>query len=139
MSLLFFFSKATAVKMSMTAPVRSVGGDAQKRSPLKISFVLPSKYSKASAPRPLSSSVSVRQLPSHLLAARKFAGAPPSDLRVAREKACVVAALQKAGLTAAKRGPSGEGPLVVYGFHDPFITPNLLRRNEVGLYVRGGA
>ena len=132
-----FFSKATAVKMSMTAPVRSVGGE--KRSPLKISFVLPSKYSKASAPRPLSSSVSVRQLPSHLLAARKFAGPPPSDLRVAREKARVVAALEKAGLTAAKRGPSGEGPLVVYGYHDPFITPNLLRRNEVGVYVRGGA
>ena len=24
---------------------------------------------------------------------------------------------------------------LTYGYHDPFATPNLLRRNEVGLYV----
>lgn len=41
-------------KMAMTAPVRSSGGG--RRSGLKISFVLPSKYSKGSAPRPLSPS-----------------------------------------------------------------------------------
>ena len=27
--------------------------------------------------------------------------------------------------------------VLVYGYHDPFITPNLLRRNEVGVVVTG--
>ena len=27
--------------------------------------------------------------------------------------------------------------VLVYGYHDPFMTPNFLRRNEVGVYVDG--
>jgi hypothetical protein len=32
-------------------------------------------------------------------------------------------------------GPNDE--TLVYGYHDPFITPNFLRRNEVALVVEG--
>ena len=35
--------------------------------------------------------------------------------------------------------PAAGVETLVYGYHDPFMTPNFLRKNEVGVYVDGGS
>ena len=115
--------------MSMTAPVRS----SDDGSKTKISFVLPSKFSLRTAPRPLDgSSVKLRQVQPHYMAAHTFSGAPPGGQRVQRERERVLRALDDRALRPAK-----DESTLVYGYHDPFMTPNVLRRNEVGVYVDG--
>ena len=116
-------------KMAMTSPVRIFGGGKKKS---KVSFVIGSKYSLSSAPRPVNKNVSVKQVSGHYLAAKKFSGPPPTDQRVKQEKEKIIAALKVADLKAK----SGEETLV-YGYHDPFITPNILRKNEVAVLVDG--
>ena len=65
-------------KMSMTAPVRS----SEDGKSARLSFVLPSKFSLRTAPRPLDKSVRLRQVQPHYLAARAFSGPPPGERRV---------------------------------------------------------
>ena len=50
---------------------------------------------------------------------------------MAKERGRILQALKEAGLR-----PTADETLV-YGYHDPFMTPNFLRRNEVGVYVDG--
>ncbi len=119
-------------KMAMTAPVRSAAGGSDG-APTRISFVLPSKYDARTAPRPLSGDVKLRRVAPHLLAVRRFAGPPPSEARVRAERARVVAALADADLQPRRGAEAAE--TFTYGYHDPFITPNMLRRNEVGVMV----
>ena len=117
-------------KMSMTAPVRS--SEDGKRT--KISFVLPSKFSLRTAPLPLDRKVRLRQVAPHYLAARAFSGPPPGEGRVQRERERVLRALGDRSLR-----PASGAETLVYGYHDPFMTPNFLRKNEVGVYVDGGS
>ena len=74
-----------------------------------------------------------RTLPAHVAAFTRFAGAPPSEARVMRRRARVLGALAREGVR-----PLSESETLVYGYHDPFITPRLLRRNEVGVRVAPG-
>lgn len=123
----------------MAAPVRVAGdsnnlgisGGAGKKT--KVSFVIGTQYTLQTAPKPLNKNVKVRQVPAHTLAVRSFAGPPPTDERVQKERVKVELALVKAG----KPAPSADQETLVYGYHDPFITPNFLRRNEVALVVEG--
>jgi hypothetical protein len=128
-----------AEKMAMTAPVRVSGGASLNRGDsitmkkTKVSFVISTKYSLKTAPKPLDNNVKVRQVPGHTLAVTTFSGPPPKDDRVRKERAKIEAALAKANREMP--GPNDE--TLVYGYHDPFITPNFLRRNEVALIVEG--
>ena len=65
---------------------------------------------------------------------RTFSGKPPNERRVARETAILTRELEANGLKCA-----GGGEPLVYGYHDPFITPSFLRRNEVCVYVEESA
>jgi hypothetical protein len=146
-------------KMAMTAPVRvsgeappslknknaaatsssmiSAGGgsssDTITMKKTKVSFVIGNKYSLKTAPIPMDDKVKIRQVPAHTLAVRTFSGPPPKDERVQKEREIIEKALAKAGKLVP--GPNEE--TLVYGYHDPFITPNFLRRNEVALVVEG--
>jgi len=124
-------TEAAAAKgevMKMTAPVRTEPPAAgSKRT--KVSFVLEKSYTKKTAPAPLDRSVRVRQVAPHLLAVRTFSGPPPSEERVELERQRILSGLSSSGLRPA------DGSTLVYGYHDPFITPNFLRRNEVCLRV----
>ena len=120
-------SSSSGEKMAMTAPVRSSGGDKTK-----ISFVMPSKYSMRTAPQPIDRAVRLRQVKPHFMAARSFSGPPPGDGRVQREREKVLQALGDRNLR-----PEGDAETLVMGYHDPFMTPNFLRRNEVGIFVDG--
>ena len=117
-------------KMAMTAPVR-VSGGAKKT---KVSFVIGKKYNLKTAPIPLDSNIKLREIPSHTLAVRTFSGPPPNDERVIRERALIDKALSNAGISAKSKSET-----LVYGYHDPFITPNFLRRNEVAVLIEGSA
>lgn len=125
-----FGKNKPGAKMAMTAPVRTVPTSGSK---MKISFVMESAYSKKSAPRPTDSSVKVKTEPAHVLAVRSFSGPPPNEERVSKERQRVIEALEAVGLR-----PSDDDALI-FGYHDPFITPNMLRRNEVCLRVRDSA
>ena len=114
-------------KMAMTAPVRLTGGSKGKT---KVSFVIGKQYSIRTAPKPLDRNVSLRQVPGHILAVRSFSGPPPSDKRVEKESLRLKQALSKENISPA------DGEILVYGYHDPFITPNILRRNEVAVRIR---
>jgi hypothetical protein len=114
-------------KMAMTAPVRLDGRSSKSR----VSFVIGSKYSLKTVPKPLEKNVKVRQVPAHTLAVKSFSGPPPKDQRVAAEREKMEKVLSKANIY-----PKSDDTLV-YGYHDPFITPNFLRRNEVAVLVDG--
>ena len=120
-------AKTGGAQMAMTAPVRTEASNGKT----KVSFVLEKAYDTRTAPRPLDSKVRLKDVRPHLLAARKFSGPPPTEARVERERARIIAALAENGLQ-----PDTSVDTMVYGYHDPFITPNWLRRNEVVVRVR---
>ena len=177
-------SEMDSVKMAMTAPVR-MNADG---SEVKVSFVVPSEYSRWTAPMPQEKSVRLRDVRSHVLAVKAFSGPPPNERRVERERGKVVEAVEGAGIKVAV-GAEGEETLVYgarpscppqrraslsvleqppaalsrsspgtsaagllangsldashaalsvrpAGYHDPFITPNFLRRNEVAVRLQ---
>ena len=115
-------------KMAMTAPVRTVSAAATT----KISFVVSPKYTLKTAPKPLDPGVRLRRVPPHTLAVSTFAGPPPKDGRVREERRVLEEALGEEGV-GWKEGRE----TLVYGYHDPFLTPNFLRRNEVAVVVEG--
>ena len=99
---------------------------APPRCSVKILFEL-----KRTAPTPLSSDVRVKEVAPHTLAVRAFSGPPPSQKRVDKERQRIVDALAEEGFVC-----EGGDETLVYGYHDPFVTPNFLRRNEVGVRVQ---
>ena len=131
-------SNDTSEKMAMTAPVR-VDGNMDESKRTKVSFVIGKKYSLKTAPVPMDKNVKLRQVPAHTLAVRTFSGPPPKDDRVQKERQKIEVALEKAGmaLTTTAYSASSHDTTLVYGYHDPFITPNFLRRNEVAVVIDG--
>ncbi|KAL3905554.1 MAG: hypothetical protein SGARI_004406, partial [Bacillariaceae sp.] len=111
-------------KMSMTAPVRLEGGENKNT---KVSFVIGSNYTLKTVPKPLENKIKLRRVSAHTLAVRSFSGPPPKDARVLKEREKLVSVLADAGISIQ----NDDSTTLVYGFHDPFITPNILRRNEV--------
>ena len=118
--------KKTSRSMSMTAPVRIE----ESSRATKVSFVMSANETVRSLPVPTDSSMALRQIKPHTAAFVRFSGPPPSEQRVAKERARLEAALAAHGYEVRRPEET-----LTYGYHDPFATPNLLRRNEVGLYV----
>lgn len=117
----------TGEKMAMTAPVRASGSE--KSGKTKVSFVIGSKYTLQTVPKPVDPNVQIRQVKGHYLAARTFSGPPPSDERVREERKILERTLEKEGIRISNK------ETMVYGYHDPVITPNMLRKNEVAVMV----
>ncbi|KAL3932971.1 MAG: hypothetical protein SGBAC_010601 [Bacillariaceae sp.] len=154
--------ESSGEKMAMTAPVRVQGNakdgssssnsSSDSNGTTKVSFVIGSKYSLKTVPKPVDSkSIKLREVPAHTLAVRQFNGPPPSEEKIRKERQIIDKALAKADveindsssgstmmqkLKLAKGGDDDDTTLV-YGYHDPFITPNFLRRNEVAVVVEG--
>lgn len=118
-------------KMAMTSPVRSSGSIASSGK-TKVSFVIGSKYSLQSVPKPIDKSVQVKKVKEHYLAATSFSGPPPSDEKIRKEREAIVHTLEKEGIRVKDKEET-----IVYGYHDPVITPNFLRKNEVAVRVDG--
>jgi hypothetical protein len=99
----------------------------------RVSFVIGSSYTMKTVPKPLEKRVKLRQVPAHTLAVKKFSGKPPSDERIQKERNALYSALSKADIHVKQK----DDTTLVYGYHDPVITPNLLRRNEVAVVIEG--
>ena len=121
-------------KMAMTSPVRSTGSLSNATGKTKISFVIGSKYSLQTAPKPLDKSVKVKKVDGHYLAATSFSGPPPSDTRIRQERDAILSTLEREGIRVKNREET-----MVYGYHDPIVTPNFLRKNEVAVMVDGSS
>mmetsp|Transcript_10772 Transcript_10772/g.23369 ORF Transcript_10772/g.23369 Transcript_10772/m.23369 type:complete len:255 (-) Transcript_10772:189-953(-) len=123
---------AAGEKMSMTSPVRSSGGGGASSGKTRISFVIGSKYNLQSVPKPIDKSIQVKKVKEHYLAATSFSGPPPSDEMISNKREAIVQTLEKEGICLKDKEET-----MVYGYHDPVITPNFLRKNEVAVMIDG--
>lgn len=122
--------------IAMTAPVvmranptGSAGqGDDEARMQ-DMSFILPSKFTLETAPRPTDSAVQLRERPGRVMAVHRYSGR--SNARVARDKAQeLLARLRETGIEVV----GGDSDWEFYGYNPPFTLPPL-RRNEVAFEV----
>eukprot|EP00850_Spirogloea_muscicola_P006740 SM000032S12124 [mRNA] locus=s32:610112:612330:+ [translate_table: standard] len=157
-----FGKNAKREEMQMTTPVFTQKGRASKKGEMmemttpvvtqkagdlerwKMSFNLPSKYSKETVPVPIDTRVSVHEVPPQTVAVVAFSGMPMSSLPVAcnflpigfvtdeeveRRTARLRAFLARDGV-AVKDGARAQ----VSQYNPPFTLP-FMRRNEVALQV----
>ncbi|CAN0186982.1 unnamed protein product, partial [Ascophyllum nodosum] len=112
-------------KVAMTSPVRTQlwGNDGN----MKVSFVMPRKYTPETLPKPKSKGVKIRRVGAHRLVAISFSGRSPDEDKIVRVSRDLFQALESEGLTP-------KGRLMVYQYHPPFM-PGFLRRNEVAVQV----
>jgi len=113
------------LKMAMTSPVIQSGQDQL------MSFVLPFDIKNvASAPKPSNKRITLREIPSRLLAVRSFSGWYSHDVGKAQFKVLQKDLLDKKLI----RQPSGEeeeeASWSTAQYHPPFTLP-FLRRNEI--------
>lgn len=114
----------TSAKISMTAPVRQ----SRSTNGWAVAFVLPDELSLETAPEPLSSDISLRQVPGDLVAVLKYSGRW-SDNNINLHKSVLLAKLSAAAV-------SREGEVVSAFYNSPFSLP-FMRRNEVMVTVNG--
>lgn len=112
-------TQSASEKIEMTAPVVTAQGE---QGALVMQFVLPSRFSAATAPEPGDASVRVRERAGEVLAVRTFSGTT-SESNFRENEAALTAALREAGIA-----PTGGARFAVY--NGPF-TLWFLRRNEV--------
>ena len=111
----------TSIEMAMTVPVTSarVGAQADKYT---YAFVMESKYSMEDLPTPNDSRVQLREVPSRVVAVRKYSGLW-SEGNYDRHETALLDAIAAYGLRL-------KGDPILARYNGP-LTPWFLRRNEV--------
>jgi hypothetical protein len=109
----------TAEKISMTVPVtmESSGG-----SGYRLHFVMPSKYTLQTLPKPTDPRVTLREIPAQKVAAVRFSKFS-TEATVAAQTALLEGWMAEQGLKAAGRPQ--------FARYDPPFVPPLLRRSEI--------
>ncbi len=105
-------------KIEMTVPALTQPGGG--RTPTK-QFVLPARFTLATAPVPLDAALRLRELPAQWVAVRRYTGRT-TESNFQDEAAALLRALPAAGLQAT-------GPAQMAVYNGP-LTPWFLRRNE---------
>ncbi len=111
---------AEPVKLAMTAPVTQTAA----AEGFRVQFVLPKGVTAASAPEPVDTRVSLRDVAPHRVAVIRYSGFW-SEANYNEHLAKLQASMRAAGLV-----PEGES---VYSRYNPPFTPWFLRRNEIWL------
>jgi hypothetical protein len=113
-------------KIAMTAPVtvETQGGDQQ--STWKLSFVMPSKFSLETLPKPKNKNIVIREIKSHDLAVVRFSGFVDEEKMQAQTKR-LEAWLKQQSLNA-------QGTVQLSRYNPPWTLP-FFRRNEIWLRV----
>lgn len=111
---------AEPVKLAMTAPVTQTAA----AEGFRVQFVLPKGVTAASAPEPVDTRVSLRDVAPHRVAVIRYSGFW-SEANYNEHLAKLQASMRAAGLV-----PEGEP---VYSRYNPPFTPWFLRRNEIWL------
>ena len=115
-----FGDNKTSEKMQMTAPVES--READEADDITYAFVMESKYTLDTLPKPNNESIRIREKPSRVVAVLRFSGRW-TEGNLAKHERQLLSDLQADGLT-----PLGKVELARY--NSPF-TPWFLRRNEL--------
>jgi len=107
-------------KIAMTSPVaaESVGDNTYK-----VAFIMPSKYTKETLPKPLNDDVKILEVPAHTMAALTFRGASPSEEKMA-------ATAEELRQLCKENRVEVKGNVHLYQYHPPFA-PSWMRINEV--------
>lgn len=114
-------------EVAMTSPVTAeMAGDGT----YKVTFIMPSKYTKDTLPRPLNPDVRIKEMPSRTMAALAWNGRSPREPQVEEKKAELLKLLREAGLRPV-------GSVHVWQYHPPFA-PSWQRVNEVLFQLEGG-
>ncbi len=111
-------------KIAMTAPVQQRAG----ASGWSVAFVVPGEFSLETVPIPTSPLISIREVPSQLMAVNRYSGRW-TDENLRKQQVILMAALEKAGVAVA-------GEPVSAAYNPPFMPP-FMRRNEVMVPVSG--
>ncbi|GBF93060.1 hypothetical protein Rsub_05671 [Raphidocelis subcapitata] len=114
--------------VAMTSPVvMAMGGSeslgADEKGTVRMSFVMPSKYTKETLPRPNDPSVEIKEVPAHTVAALTFRGQVRNRTVVEQRKQQLLEILKAEGITP-------EGAVQLNQYHPPF-TYGIQRVNEV--------
>jgi hypothetical protein len=112
-------------KIAMTSPVlHEKAGDGGK---YRLAFVMPSKYTLETLPKPNNAEVTLRAVPEKKYAVRRFSGYA-TEAKVERETKKLVDALKRDNITPASAPSSAQ--------YNPPWTPPFMRRNEVMVEVQ---
>ncbi len=117
--------QAVSEKISMTAPV--LHEKAGQGDTYKLAFVMPSKYTLETLPKPNNSEVTLRAVPEKKFAVRSFGGYATKG-KVERETKKLLDALKSANIS-----PTGVPSTAQY---NPPWTPPFMRHNEVMVEVQ---
>jgi hypothetical protein len=139
-----FGSNADSTKMKMTAPVESQAADSGTRMKMtapviseqsgegeemyRYAFVIESKYSLESVPKPLDDRITLREVPERVVAARRFSGSW-RESNFEKHSATLIEALKRDGIEPIA-SPS------YARYNAPFV-PTFFRRNEVLVEIAG--
>lgn len=118
-------TQAPGEKISMTAPVQQVAEGRRYR----VGFIVPSQYTLSTVPQPSDPRVTIREVPSGLVAIWRYSGRW-TEANFREHEASLRKAISQRGLITA-----GESQIARY--NSPFALP-MLRRNEVMIPVRKG-
>jgi hypothetical protein len=103
-------------KIAVAAPVIHTFEDSDTRT---ISFILPSKYTLKTLPKPNNSQVTIQEIPQHTVAALRFTWYPTAS-RIDRKKATLRTLLERDGQTIVDN-------VQVARYNPPLSMPFLLR------------
>lgn len=112
-------------KIAMTTPVINTLEDSNTRT---ISFILPSKYTLDTLPKPNNPQVTITAVPQHTVAALRFTWYPTAT-RIDQKKA-------KLAVLLAQDNQTTTGAIQVARYNPPLSMP-LLLRNEILIPIQG--
>ncbi len=115
--------QAESEKIAMTAPVTQE----ESQDKWRITFLMPSKYTLETLPKPLDRRINLVEEPGYLMAVIRYSGTWRQK-RYEHNKALLQAEIEKRGLK-----PVGEP---VWARYDPPFMPWFMRRNEVLIRVQ---
>lgn len=111
-------------KISMTAPVIQEGGN---NLSWKVQFIMPSKYTMATLPKPKSDLVILKEIPLKRYVVIQFSGLSSQDLLEIKQKKLESFIAERHLTSIAKP---------IYAFYNPPWTLPFLRRNEVMIEIK---
>ncbi|CAM9166891.1 unnamed protein product [Choristocarpus tenellus] len=111
--------------VAMTTPVRTELS--KVASEMKVSFVMPKKYTQKTLPKPNSKDVKIKSVTAHRMVAIQFRGKSPDETKIEEMSQRLFQVLEREGM-------SPKGDLMIYQYHPPFM-PGFMRRNEVAVRV----
>lgn len=113
-------------KIAMTAPVTVESQGGNQQSTWKLSFVMPSKFTLETLPKPKNNNINIREIKSHDLAVVRFSGFVDEEKMQVQSKR-LEAWLRQQTLTA-------QGTVQLSRYNPPWTLP-FFRRNEIWLRV----